>query len=186
MSAEKDRLLDHDVDGIQEFDNPIPLWMTLVFVACIAFSVVYVPVYHILHLAPLPGEVYAKEAEAAAQIRKAASEKASHVDLAALAADPAALEAGKVTFQTYCIACHGEHGEGKIGPNLTDTVWIHGGEPADVVKTVSGGVLEKGMPAWGPVLGPEGVQKVVVYLRSLPPVASAALPQPVEATAATP
>ncbi len=39
MVQEKDKLLDHEYDGIQEYDNPIPLWLTLILVASIIFSI---------------------------------------------------------------------------------------------------------------------------------------------------
>lgn len=48
-----------------------------------------------------------------------------------------------------CSSCHGEFGEGRIGPNLADDYWIYGeGTKGDLVKMISEGVVEKGMPAW--------------------------------------
>src|SRR2546428_3395241 len=40
---------------------------------------------------------------------------------------PAMIEEGKRLFDGpgICIACHGPEGKGSIGPDLTDTVWIH-------------------------------------------------------------
>ena len=58
-----------------------------------------------------------------------------------------------------CTACHLPSLRGKsenpsaIGPDLTDTRWIHGGVPREIYQTVAHGVLAKGMPAWEPVLG---------------------------------
>ncbi len=45
-------------------------------------------------------------------------------------------------------------GEGSVGPNLTDAYWIHGGAPLQIHKTVTNGVPDKGMVAWGDQLGP--------------------------------
>jgi cytochrome c oxidase cbb3-type subunit 3 len=70
-------------------------------------------------------------------------------------------------FTTNCASCHGPDGGGVIGPNLADHFWIHGGQPADVYKTVVNGVLEKGMPNWGKLLTPEQVQSVVAYVVSI-------------------
>jgi cytochrome c oxidase cbb3-type subunit 3 len=71
-------------------------------------------------------------------------------------------------FVKNCAACHGDHGQGLIGPNLTDDNWLHGqGVPADIVKTISEGVAEKGMPPWGPVLKPEEIVGATAYIRSL-------------------
>ena len=171
MTAEKDRIIDHRFDeDIQEYDNPVPMWMILIFIVCVVFSVVYVPVYHVFHVVPLPREAYATEAEAAEVARKTAEQKAATADLQAIASDPAAIEQGKQTFQVYCMPCHGANGEGKIGPSLIDATWIHGGQIGDIVKTVTVGVPAKGMPTWGPVLGPEAVQRVAAFVNSLSPI----------------
>jgi cytochrome c oxidase cbb3-type subunit 3 len=49
---------------------------------------------------------------------------------------------------------------------LTDTLWIHGGKPTDIFATINNGVLVKGMPTWGPVLGPRKISEVVAYVLS--------------------
>ena len=37
----QERLLDHDYDGIQEYDNPLPCWLDVLFWATIVFAVLY-------------------------------------------------------------------------------------------------------------------------------------------------
>ena len=54
-----------------------------------------------------------------------------------------------------------------IGPNLTDTKWIHGGKPSEAYDTITKGVLSKGMPAWGPVLGQKRITEAIAYIYSL-------------------
>jgi len=49
---------------------------------------------------------------------------------------------------------------------LTDTAWIHGGKPSEVYDLIAKGVLAKGMPGWGPVLGPKKVGEVTAYIMS--------------------
>ena len=59
-------------------------------------------------------------------------------------------------------------GEGRIGPNLTDSSWLHGGTPSAIHRVVSkGSPTSKTMPAWRPMLGPGGVEKVVAYVLTL-------------------
>lgn len=166
-APEKDKLIAGEYDGIREYDNPIPLWLNLIFVGTVVFSVIYVVYYHVLDAGQLPLQAYAAEVEAYEALRAEKQAAASHVDLAAVAADPAARAAGREIYVTYCAACHLPDGTGQIGPNLTDAEWIHGGELADIVATIDAGVLDKGMPAWGSVLGPEKVRLVAVYVQSL-------------------
>ena len=44
----RDELLDHDADGIREFDNALPRWWLYGFYLTIAFSIVYLVNYHVL------------------------------------------------------------------------------------------------------------------------------------------
>lgn len=166
---EKDLELNHEFDGIKEYDSPIPLWLSFIFVGSIIFSLIYMPYYHIFHVAPLPPEEWEQE-NAALAVQKAqqATQPAPAMDLAALAADPAAVAEGGEIFATNCAACHGANLEGVIGPNLKDATWIHGnGTLDDIQKVVATGVLEKGMPAWESVLGASKVARVVAYIHSM-------------------
>ena len=38
----KDKLLTHNYDGIQEYDNPMPAWWTIAFWATVAWAVFYI------------------------------------------------------------------------------------------------------------------------------------------------
>ena len=54
-----------------------------------------------------------------------------------------------------------------MGPNLTDEYWIHGARPTDIYNTVTNGVLDKGMAAWGRQLGPNRVQSLVAFVLTI-------------------
>lgn len=88
------------------------------------------------------------------------------LDVAAMEAalsDPAALAAGRVTFEKTCSPCHETDGGGSTGPNLTDDYWMHGNTHGRMLAIVSYGVLDKGMPRWSTVLTPEQVAQVTAY-----------------------
>ncbi|MGE5176939.1 MAG: cbb3-type cytochrome c oxidase N-terminal domain-containing protein [Hyphomicrobiales bacterium] len=192
-TPDRDRLLDHDVDGIREYDNPLPRWWVNLFWATIAFAVLYF-VNVIPGIGTGDGRIanYERDMAAAEAGRDAAASKAAPVsaaDLLGLTQNATALAAGKARFTTTCAPCHRADGGGNIGPNLTDNYWIHGGAPTQILATVTNGVLEKGMPQWGPVLKPEELKDVVAYVLTLhgtnPANAKAPQGDPMAATADT-
>jgi cytochrome c oxidase cbb3-type subunit III len=73
-------------------------------------------------------------------------------------------EKGEAIYKANCTGCHGEDMKGKIGPNLLDSTWIHGGKPEEIVHTITAGVPAKGMITWGPILGPEKISQVAAYV----------------------
>lgn len=164
-----DRLLDHDYDGIREYDNPMPRWWLWIFYATILF----VPFYYI---APSPfgegaGKIPDYEADVAAH-KAAMPPEAAVVALTddeyrARSRDAAVLAEGKAIFDANCSACHRLDGGGIIGPNLTDDSWIHGAAPSAIHLTIVDGVLAKGMPPWGRILQPAQVDAVTSYVLSL-------------------
>lgn len=89
--------------------------------------------------------------------------------LSGRAADPEAIARATPLFEQQCVACHGAGGRGDraLGaPNLTDAIWLYGGERADIVATLRygrGGV----MPAWAGRLSEEQITALAVYVHSL-------------------
>ena len=163
----------HVFDGIFEYDNDLPRWWVVMFFITIVFSIAYMFWYHsgLFSDSTLESE-YAEELTAAKSelaSKGADSETTTAVafDYTAASKDPATVAAGKAVFQTSCAPCHGTEGQGVIGPNLTDDFWIHGSTPAELEKVILNGVLAKGMPAWGEVLGKEKVRQTLAYIITL-------------------
>jgi len=77
--------------------------------------------------------------------------------------------AGRQIFVENCVSCHGDAGKGnqEVGaPNLTDKIWLYGGDEATIIETVTngrGGV----MPAWTGRLDPSTIKAMAVYVHSL-------------------
>ncbi|MEZ4268141.1 MAG: cbb3-type cytochrome c oxidase N-terminal domain-containing protein [Myxococcota bacterium] len=156
---------DHVYDGIREFDNQLPNWWLLTFWGSIVFAMVYWFLYQSAGILPSHASEFA--IEKAAWEEKMLASQVTPEELSALVEDSAVVARGSEIFTTYCVACHGDRAEGKIGPNLTDKWWIHGGDPVSIYKTVSQGVLEKGMVAWRPTLGDTKVREVTAYVLTL-------------------
>ncbi len=75
---------------------------------------------------------------------------------------------GAQLFATMnCDGCHGAGGAGWVGPSLQDGRWRYGGAEEEIFSSIYYG-RPKGMPAFGGVLGAEGVWTLVTYLKSLP------------------
>jgi cytochrome c oxidase cbb3-type subunit 3 len=73
---------------------------------------------------------------------------------------------GAGVFQGKCAMCHGDNLEGKIGPNLIDKIWIHGGNNTAIIKTIREGVSVKGMPAWDGLLTNDEIFGIVALIKS--------------------
>jgi cytochrome c oxidase cbb3-type subunit 3 len=170
LAEEKELLIEHDYDGIQELDNPIPAWFMYLFYATIIFSVGYLLNYHVFHFGQLQYEEYNTEMAQADIAKKAyLSKAANRVDenTVKLDAEPAVLASGQAIFKQSCVPCHGDHAQGVVGPNLTDDYWLHGGKINDVFKTIKYGIQAKGMPTWEKQLSPKQISDVANYIKSL-------------------
>jgi cytochrome c oxidase cbb3-type subunit 3 len=172
MSEEKDLILEHEYDGIQELDNPTPSWFMWLFYSTIAFAVCYLLIYHVFGIGQLQYDEYKTEvAQADIAKKEFLSKAANKVDenTVKLTKDQAVLAAGQDVFKQNCTPCHGDHAEGKIslGPNLTDDYWLHGNKINDVFKTIKYGVPAKSMPTWGDKLSPKQISDVANYIKSI-------------------
>ena len=170
IEEEKDLMMEHEFDGIVELDNPTPAWFMWLFYSTIAFAFVYMVYYHVLNIGPSQEQEYAIEMEAAEKektLRLANS--ANNIDENSVKEDQSApvVSAGLAIYNTNCLACHGDKGQGIVGPNLTDEYWIHGGKPGDIFKTIKYGVPEKGMISWEKLLSPKQISDVTNFIKSL-------------------
>lgn len=163
---EKDEVMGHDFDGIEEFDNDLPPWWLNLFYVTIAFAVVYFSYYHVIGKGPDQHAQYEEELAAAEALQKENGGSDRAVNLVAYK-DAENLRKGSEVFNTYCMACHGAKAQGDVGPNLTDEYWLHGEKFSNIVNTITKGVPDKGMVTWEGVLKPEEIVTVASYVVSL-------------------
>ncbi|QTL05257.1 cytochrome-c oxidase, cbb3-type subunit III [Aquabacter sp. L1I39] len=84
-------------------------------------------------------------------------------------ADTPSAKKGAAVFAANCAVCHGADGKGKqeLGSkNLTDGIWLYGGDKATIMQTITngrGGV----MPAWAGRLSPTTIKALTVYVHTL-------------------
>lgn len=172
IEHEKDIDMGHSFDGIRELDNHLPPWWKWLFIGTIGWAAIYVVVFHFSATLPLSIEEYQNEMAAAelAKQKLLASQPEAVIDVEKLEynADAAILKKGQQIFEGNCVACHRKDGGGNtIGPNLTDTYWLHGNGIKNIYTTVNSGFVEKGMPAWGKALSPTEVRDVTFFVFSL-------------------
>ncbi|MFZ7093196.1 cytochrome-c oxidase, cbb3-type subunit III [Primorskyibacter sp. 2E233] len=83
--------------------------------------------------------------------------------------DAAAAEAGAVVFADNCAACHAEDGTGdrfQGAPNLTDAIWLYGGDYNTLMETVTNARYGV-MPNWNERLSEAEIRAVATYVHGL-------------------
>ena len=83
--------------------------------------------------------------------------------------DAALAEAGATVFADQCSGCHAEDGTGdkfQGAPNLTDAIWLYGGDAETLRETIVNARFGV-MPAWGEFLTQAEVNAVAAYVHGL-------------------
>jgi len=187
MAQFEDKVL-HDVDGIEEYDNPMPGWLMAILWGAIIVSILYMAFYALAFGEDSMTSEYRAETVASMEAIQAYFDANPLVppsagEMLAGARDPDVLALGQDRYARTCASCHGAEGQGLIGPNLADRYWLHGGQVTQIFQTLVKGVPAKGMPPWGRAIAPEELSALVSYIRSIqgttPPEAREAEGEPV-------
>jgi cytochrome c oxidase cbb3-type subunit 3 len=168
-----DRVIEgHTYDGIREYDNPMPGWWVALFWAGIVFAPIYMLGVHTFDWIDDYEDDFAEAGDRLEAVRLAyastgPSFKTDPGALREYASDAEMAQAGEASFAAICAACHGEAGQGVIGPNLTDEYWIHGADPEQLWVSIAEGFPTKGMPPMSAQLGEQERAEVLAYVVSL-------------------
>lgn len=195
VGVEEGKTTGHEFDGIEEINNPLPKWWTIMFYATIVWSVFYFAAYPGLGnfkgflgwTSSNQGVKSLAESKAAIEAQKTAGTpsqldreymkadetfakefaKYTSRPIEELAYDTQALKVGQRLFLQNCAQCHGSDARGQRGfPNLTDNDWLYGGTVDKIKETLMYG-RKAAMPAWGEALGEQGVKEMTAYVLSL-------------------
>jgi cytochrome c oxidase cbb3-type subunit 3 len=192
VTRQRDELLDHDADGIREFDNDLPRWWLYGFYFTIVFAGLYLVNYHLLPTplvgartlvaeyeadvaahaaeAPVPVAPGAASAEAAASAAGAAGGGEPFPGAVALT-DEESLKEGQEIYESDthpCRACHRPDLGGLVGPNLADDMWLHGCSVGAVMQSIKVGYPLLGMlpSGGGPAMDDAELLQVASYILS--------------------
>lgn len=174
MSQDKEKnkeakVLSHNYDGIQELDNPLPKWWLFTFYITIVFSIFYYGYYE-LYGGP-SSDKYLSQSLSEIQKKKVSVKETSSETLKSfdeLVSNKEMMELGKGHFSSKCAPCHGQKGEGVIGPNLTDSFWISSkGNLEGVLVAIQKGFPDKGMPAWKALIPAKEQPYLAAYVMTL-------------------
>ena len=185
----------HEFDGIEEINNPLPRWWTIMFFATFAWAAVYLILYPGMgnfegiskwtssnqgvksiaesKQAVVDNEAAGKRVQLDQEIRNADErfgpvfQQFAKQDVKDLARNEEALEIGQRLFSQNCAQCHGSDARGGQGfPNLTDNDWLYGGSPDAIKASLIHGRVAA-MPAWQDALGDQGIKEMTAYVLSL-------------------
>lgn len=164
----------HVWDGdLREMNNPLPRWWVGLFIITVIFGLIY------LFLYPGAGSFRGQLGWSAygqydAEVAKGNMEIApiyarfATMTPEQLAKDPQAVRIGDRLFLNNCAQCHGADAKGSKGfPNLTDTDWLYGGDPATIKTALEQGRIGNMPPMAAAVGSADDVRNVANYVLSL-------------------
>lgn len=168
---ERNLLLDHDYDGIEEFDYPLPQWWVWTFIGGVVFAIGYIYFYNFAG-APSLKEEFKQDMAAIEAVREEQRKLTGNFDVADFETWQKGENVKQLTAEVYeenCLSCHEEGGKGDIGPNLTDGYWLNIKKvtPGNLYGFIRKGNEDNGMPAWADMLSKEELYAAVNFVLSV-------------------
>lgn len=161
----------HVWDGdITELNTTVPRWWTIMYIALCVFAFGYLLLYP--GLGSYKGMFGFTAAKQVQQQQQQVNERLAPIyerfremPIPAIAADDEAMSIGQRLFLNNCAQCHGSDAQGSPSfPNLTDSSWLWGGEPEQILHTIAEG--RRGiMPPQA--VTPAEASDIAHYVRSL-------------------
>lgn len=164
---------EYHYDEIEELNEPLPKWWYWMFFISIFYGVIYLIFYP--GFGKFSGILnWTSHKECSLDIdnhKKLYNDLYGayvNVSVDNLSKNKDALKIGNNIFLNNCSPCHGYDATGSKGfPNLTNNIWLHGGDPEEIKESITNG-RNGFMPAYGPIIGnEEDIKCVALYVQSL-------------------
>lgn len=154
----KPETMGHEWDGIQEYNNPVPLWWKTVFLGCTLYAIGYMIYYPSIPFAGKNGyfagignwsqfKELDQEIAKGKELTKDLDKQIIKLTIEEIEANPElkeyAIATGKSRFAMNCSQCHGLGANGNKGvANLLDDEWIWGSDIENIRYTITNGVRD--------------------------------------------
>ncbi|HRK87146.1 cytochrome-c oxidase, cbb3-type subunit III [Alcaligenes ammonioxydans] len=162
----------HVWDGdLTELNTPVPRWWTVMYIGLCVFALGYLVLYP--GLGSFKGtlgftagqQVKQQQAEINARLEPVYA-RYRDMPIEEIARDQEAREIGQRLFLNNCAQCHGSDAQGSPSfPNLANKAWLWGGEPEQILHTITEG--RTGMMPPQAQFTPAEASDVAQYVRSL-------------------
>ncbi|MBX7021391.1 c-type cytochrome, partial [Providencia rettgeri] len=136
----------HVCDGdLTELNTPVPRWWTVMYIGLCVFALGYLVLYP--GLGSFKGtlgftagqQVKQQQAEINARLEPVYA-RYRDMPIEEIARDQEAREIGQRLFLNNCAQCHGSDAQGSPSfPNLANKAWLWGGEPEQILHTITEG-----------------------------------------------
>ncbi|HJD43870.1 MAG TPA: cytochrome-c oxidase, cbb3-type subunit III [Candidatus Paenalcaligenes intestinipullorum] len=164
---------EHVWDGnITELNTTVPRWWTIMYIGLCVFALIYLVLYPGLGSNKgllgftSAGQVKAEQERINARLEPVYA-KYAKMDITDIAKDEEARGIGRRLFLNNCAQCHGSDARGGPSfPNLSDKVWLYGGEPEQILYSITNG-RHGIMPPHRDSMSPADASDIAQYIRSL-------------------
>ena len=162
-------VLDHEYDGIREYDNPTPGWWHIIFLGTVVFTAFYIVFWH---FSPLAWSVHeAWDDDQVADYKRifgtVGELKPDQQTFLSMAGNDQMMSVARSLFVGNCALCHGKDGGGINGVNLTDESYKNVKRLEDIFTVITSGANLGAMPAWGQKLSANERVILTSYIMTL-------------------
>jgi cytochrome c oxidase cbb3-type subunit III len=150
-------------------DGGVPLWWKVGVIATGVFGMLYFAYFHL----GTPGRTaidrfdVALARNTALQFAEIGDLRQDEATMVKFLDEPSWLRVGQSIYKANCTQCHGDNGEGKVGPNLGDQAYKNIRSLEDILTVINRGAGGSAMPAWQNKLNSNEVVLVSTYVASL-------------------